>query len=66
MSVNIGIHDVLRVVVDRQIALFKDTSGEPIHYITDIRVYDSNNMEHVISIYGSDKSKPVTIINEVE
>ena len=66
MSINIGMHDVVRVVIDREISLFKDKDGNPTNFVTDIRVYDSNNEEHVVTLYANDKSKPITIKNEVE
>ena len=66
MSINIGMHDVVRVVIDRETPLFKDKDGNPTNFVTDIRVYDSNNEEHVITLYANDKSKPITIKNEVK
>ena len=63
MSINIGIHDIKKIIIEES-SLFQHQCGEPTSYITDIRVYDINNNESVITLYASDKSKPINIKRE--
>ena len=61
---HIDIHDVLDIEIEES-NLFNDEDGNKTSYVTDIIVNSREYGETRISLYASDKSKPITIKNEV-
>ena len=58
MSINIHSIKSVKLVED---ALYIDSKGTPMCYTLDIRIKDSNEEEHVIHLYSSERDKPITI-----
>ena len=64
MPSSINLHNVKEIEIKEE-PLFKDDNGNPISFVTDIIVNSREYGETRISLYASDKSKPITIKNEV-
>ncbi len=65
MSASISIHDV-KLIEIKEGSLFSDEDGNETSYVTDIIIDSGRYGETTISLFASDKSKPITINREVE
>ena len=61
---HIDIHDVLNIKIEEG-NLFSDEDGNKTSYVTDIIINSREYGTTRITLYASDKSKPITIKNEV-
>jgi hypothetical protein len=64
MSASISIHDVELIEI-KEDSLFSDEDGNATSYVTDIIINSGRYGETTISLFSSDKSKPITINRKV-
>ena len=64
MSASISIHDVELIEI-KEVSLFSDEDGNATSHVTDIIINSGRYGETTISLFSSDKSKPITINRKV-
>ena len=65
MSTSISMHDVEEIEI-KEDSLFSDEDGNATSYVTDIIINSGRYGQTTISLFASDKGKPITIKREVE